>query len=47
MESSTKKLAESFLLNSQIYGAMVSEKQRQEISKKQAQLLVDTKKAED
>jgi hypothetical protein len=47
MESSTKKLAESFLLDSQIYGAMVSEKQRQEISKKQAQLLVDTKKAED
>ena len=47
MESITKKLAESFLLDSQIYGSMLTEEQRQEIYKKQAQFLVDNKKAED
>ena len=47
MESSTKKLAESFLLDSQIYGSMLTEEQRQEIYKKQAQFLVDNQKAED
>ena len=47
MESITKKLAESFLLDSQIYGSMLTAEQRQAAAKGKAQLLVDTKKAED
>ena len=47
MESSTKKLAEHFLMGAQIYGSMLTDEQKKALRKKQAQFLVDNQKAED